>query len=124
MTEEKQTNSAYVLEQFYDYQITENGKKRTIRQLIYESNNHPETENELAAYGIYLKYKTSWCVFLVNNNRNLAKIFSEIGYSDYKNVLSGIEGVVLQQAEKITGRTQRGVLIPLNFELETKREEF
>jgi hypothetical protein len=124
MTEEKQTNSAYVLEQFYDYQITENGKKRTIRQLIYESNNHPETENELAAYGIHLKYKTSWCVFLVNNNRNLAKIFSEIGYSDYKNVLSGIEGVELQQAEKITGKTQRGVLIPLNFELETKRGEF
>jgi hypothetical protein len=85
-------------------------------QLIADEYN--ETSKEiLEGYGIKLiERENKKHVFLHAKNKNLSKIFTELGYMDYKNILKRRNGTEKNQTQRITGRGCKGIMVPVEYE--------
>lgn len=109
--EDKQTTNEDMWNQLLAQQINLRGSPRTIQQIIIDRN-----DDVLASYGMKLKSDTE--IFIRYNDKNLKKIFTEMGYSDYKNILKKRPGTQYNQLCWLLGKAQKGLVMPIDFELD------
>ena len=83
------SNAISVYDDFLNYKIKCQGGEFSIIQCVSD----PFKHQFLLSNGIHVlneKATNKNCLFLINNNKNLFKIFSDIGFQDYKTVFKNI----------------------------------
>jgi hypothetical protein len=101
---------------FKSYHIRLPSGPTTIAQLIING-----LSNELLeGYGIK---RIDKYIFLQYKNRNLTNIFKDLKYMDYANILKQKEGVKYNVSQHICGKTHKGLMIPIDFDITKPAED-